>query len=78
MRGKKRKECKKGKRMVREVAMTIKETVDIIRESSLWQTLTIVEKAEVLAHVMETAQSRADENIPRENIAERARKFFRN
>ena len=35
--------------------MTVKETIEIIRESSLWQTLTWQEKAEVIAHVFETA-----------------------
>ena len=58
--------------------MTIKETVDIIRESSLWETLTIREKAEVLARVMETAQSQFDECTPWEDIAELAREFVRN
>ena len=64
--------------MFREAAMTIKETFDIIRESSLWETLTIREKAEVLAHVMVTAQSQIDECIPWEDIAELAREFVRN
>ncbi len=64
--------------MVWEVTMTIRETVDIIRESSLWETLTITEKAEVLAHVIETARGATNRSILAEDFAEQTIEFFRN
>jgi hypothetical protein len=41
--------------------MTAKETVDIIRESALWNTLTIKEKVLALAYAMEAVEGRLHE-----------------
>lgn len=38
--------------------MTVRETVEIIRESALWDTLTIKEKTEALAYAMESTRCR--------------------
>ena len=35
--------------------MTAKETIDIIRESPLWDTLLLGEKVEAIAHALEAA-----------------------
>lgn len=57
--------------------MTVKETVDVIRESALWNTLTIKEKVEALAHAMETVECRlkAVDN-ERNDLAERIGEIF--
>lgn len=47
--------------------MTVKETIEIIRESCLWQTLSLKEKAEALAYAMESVGNvicSTDENVP--------------
>ncbi|MBI5639452.1 MAG: hypothetical protein HZA17_03405 [Nitrospirae bacterium] len=53
--------------MVVEDIMTARETVDIIRESSLWKTLTIKEKVEALAYAMVSVEDRL--NTPGEENA---------
>jgi len=57
--------------------MTVKETVDVIRESALWNTLTIKEKVEALAHAMETVECRLKAvGNERNDLAERIGEIF--